>query len=176
MRVVLGLTRCGCVRSNIFYVYQAVDASLIPTISFPAFATHEEVLSSETKANVVRKLRGQYGFKRFGRDGFRTAVEDPKRRYYHKGETKVKGNAFHTRASSSFFLFFTKLNFTFQEFESIECEWPLFFIFMIIDGVFKSQPEQVEEYQNLLRPRIRLDNNGGNAIVFLRFFEKLDLS
>lgn len=32
---------------------------------------------------------------------------------------------------------------------------------MIIDGVFKSQPDQVEEYQNLLKPRIKKDMNGG---------------
>lgn len=117
---------------------KAVDASLIPTISFPAFATHEEVLSTETKANVVRKLKGQYGFKRFGRDGYKSALEDASRRFYNEGETK--------------------------EFESIENEWPLFYIFMIIDGVFKSQPEQVEEYQNLLKPRIKKDTNGDPVI------------
>lgn len=67
-----------------------MDASLIPTISFPAFATHEEVLSTETKANVVRKLKGNYGFKRFGRDGYKCALEDTSRRFYKDGETKVK--------------------------------------------------------------------------------------
>lgn len=117
---------------------KAVDASLIPTISFPAFATHEEVLSTETKANVVRKLKGQYGFKRFGRDGYKSVLEDTSRRFYKEGETK--------------------------EFEGIENEWPLFYIFMIIDGVFKSQPEQVEEYQNLLKPRIKKDTNGDPVI------------
>ncbi|XP_026281117.1 probable phosphorylase b kinase regulatory subunit beta isoform X1 [Frankliniella occidentalis] len=117
---------------------KAVDASLIPTISFPAFATHEEVLSTETKANVVRKLKGQYGFKRFGRDGYKSVLEDTSRRFYKEGETK--------------------------EFESIENEWPLFYIFMIIDGVFKSQPDQVEEYQNLLKPRIKKDMNGDPVI------------
>ena len=49
----------------------------------------------------------------------------------------------------------------FQEFEGIENEWPLFYLFMIIDGIFKSQPEQVEEYENLLKPRIKKDTNGG---------------
>lgn len=90
---------------------------------------------SETKANVVRKLRGQYGFKRFARDGFKTLVEDPSRRYYKSGEIK--------------------------DFDKIECEWPLFYIYMIIDGVFKTLPEQVEEYQNLLKARIHKDTNGG---------------
>lgn len=32
---------------------------------------------------------------------------------------------------------------------------------MIIDGVFKSLPEQVEEYQNLLKARIHKDASGG---------------
>ena len=63
--------------------------ALLPTISFPAFATHEEVLYTETKANIVRRLRGNYGFKRFRRDGFKTVLEDPQRRYYRLGETKV---------------------------------------------------------------------------------------
>ena len=51
--------------------------------------------------------------------------------------------------------------FFFQEFESIECEWPLFYIYMIIDGVFKSQNEQIEEYQTLLKSKIKRDMNGG---------------
>ncbi|XP_066991730.1 probable phosphorylase b kinase regulatory subunit beta isoform X2 [Anabrus simplex] len=117
---------------------KGVDASLIPTVSFPAFATHEEVLYAETKANVVRRLKGQYGFKRFGRDGYKCVLEDTNRRYYRTGEIK--------------------------DFENIECEWPLFYIFMIIDGVFKSSPEQVDEYQNLLKTRIKRDQNGDPII------------
>lgn len=61
----------------------------MPTISFPAFATHEELLYTETKANIVRRLKGTYGFKRFGRDGFKSVLEDPSRRYYRPGEIKV---------------------------------------------------------------------------------------
>lgn len=107
----------------------------MPTISFPAFATHEEVLYSETKANVIRRLKGNYGYKRFCRDGYKTVLEDRNRRYYNSGEIK--------------------------EFDNVECEWPLFFIFMIIDGVFKTLPEQVEEYQGLLKSKIFKDQNGG---------------
>lgn len=66
-----------------------MDAALLPTISFPAFSTHEEVLYTETKANVVRRLKGNYGFKRFGRDGYKTVLEDTDRRYYKAGEIKV---------------------------------------------------------------------------------------
>nr|CAD7396022.1 unnamed protein product [Timema poppensis] len=118
---------------------KGVDAALIPTISFPAFATHEEVLAVETKANVIRRLKGLYGFKRFNRDGYKSKLEDTTSKYYRNGETK--------------------------EFENIECEWPLFYMFMIIDGVFKAIPEQVDEYQNLLKARIKRDVNGGRFII-----------
>ncbi|GAB1864735.1 Phosphorylase b kinase regulatory subunit [Camponotus japonicus] len=117
---------------------KSVDVALLPTISFPAFATHEEILYNETKANMVGRLKGNYGFKRFGRDGYKTVLEDKQRRYYKPGEIK--------------------------DFDSIECEWPLFYIFMIIDGVFKSLPEQVEEYQNLLKARVHKDLNGDPVI------------
>lgn len=78
--------------SNIFgkvFFLQGIDSSLIPTISFPAFATHEDVLYDETKAIIIRKLKGSCGFKRFGRDGFKCKLEDTKRRYYRDGEIKV---------------------------------------------------------------------------------------
>ncbi|XP_014472659.1 PREDICTED: probable phosphorylase b kinase regulatory subunit beta isoform X2 [Dinoponera quadriceps] len=117
---------------------KSVDAALLPTISFPAFATHEEVLYNETKMNIIRRLKGNYGFRRFGRDGYKTVLEDRQRRYYKSGEIK--------------------------DFDSIENEWPLFYIFMIIDGVFKSLPEQVEEYQNLLKARVHKDQNGDPVI------------
>lgn len=38
---------------------------------------------------IVRKLKGKYGFKRFLRDGYRTALEDENRRYYKPAEIKV---------------------------------------------------------------------------------------
>ncbi|XP_059481695.1 probable phosphorylase b kinase regulatory subunit beta isoform X2 [Neocloeon triangulifer] len=109
-----------------------VDVSLLPTISFPAFASHDEHLLAKTKSNI-QKLRGKYGFKRFSRDGFKCPLEDPCQRFYKEGQTK--------------------------DFEGIECEWPLFYIYMIIDGVFRNLPEQVEEFQNLLRPRISTDSH-----------------
>ncbi|XP_049964722.1 probable phosphorylase b kinase regulatory subunit beta isoform X1 [Schistocerca serialis cubense] len=117
---------------------KGADSSLIPTVSFPAFATHEEVLYEETKANIIRRLKGSYGFRRFGRDGFKCKLEDDKRRFYNEGEIR--------------------------EFENIECEWPLFYMFMIIDGVFKTLPDQVEEYQNLLKTEIKRDTNGDPVI------------
>lgn len=119
---------------------KGVDSALMPTISFPCFATHEEVLYGETKNNIIKKLRGTHGFKRYGRDGYGCVIEDKSRKYYKTGEIK--------------------------EFENVECEWPLFYIFMIIDGVFKSLPEQVKEYQDLLKARMQVDTEILNGIFF----------
>ncbi|XP_072936893.1 probable phosphorylase b kinase regulatory subunit beta isoform X2 [Epargyreus clarus] len=117
---------------------KGVDAALLPTISFPAFATHEELLVQLTKTNILTRLQGRYGFKRFSRDGFKCVLEDPNRRYYNEGELK--------------------------EFEGIESEWPLFYVMMIIDGVFRTLPDQVEEYQKLLKSRIYMDEFGDPVI------------
>ncbi|XP_022918689.1 probable phosphorylase b kinase regulatory subunit beta isoform X2 [Onthophagus taurus] len=117
---------------------KSVDSALLPTISFPAFATHEDVLYKECKHNIVKELKGNYGFKRFVRDGYKTVVEDSNKRYYGKGET--------------------------TNFEHIECEWPLFFIFMIIDGVFKNLPDQIKKYQELLKLTIAVDQHSDPII------------
>ncbi|XP_067624234.1 probable phosphorylase b kinase regulatory subunit beta isoform X4 [Eurosta solidaginis] len=118
---------------------KGVDSSLLLTLSFPAFASHEERLVEQTKHNVITRLRGKRGFKRFIRDGFLSKLEEKNRRYYHIGELK--------------------------DFEGHECEWPLFYIQMIIDGVFKSNPEQVEEYQNELRHCLYTDANGDPVVT-----------
>ncbi|KAI8125814.1 putative phosphorylase b kinase regulatory subunit beta [Lucilia cuprina] len=118
---------------------KGVDASLLLTLSFPAFASHEDSLVEQTKHNVINRLRGRRGFKRFSRDGFLSKVEDKSRRYYHTGELK--------------------------EFEGIECEWPLFFIEMIIDGVFKNNNDQIEEYQNELRKCMYADTYGDPVVT-----------
>lgn len=59
---------------------KGVDSSLIPTLSFPAFASHEERLVDQSKENIISRLRGKYGFKRFNRDGFLSTLEDKTRR------------------------------------------------------------------------------------------------
>lgn len=65
------------------------DAALLPCITYPAFALDDEALFSQTLDKVIRKLKGKYGFKRFLRDGYRTPLEDPNRRYYKPAEIKV---------------------------------------------------------------------------------------
>lgn len=123
-----------------------VDASLLATISFPAFASEEKVLCDATLSNIVRKLKGQYGFRRFLRDGYGTVLEDPSRRFYKVGETK--------------------------EFENVENEWPMFFIFMIIDGVFRNNEEQVETYRKLLQNVVKYDHYGNPVIPMYYYVNK----
>ncbi|XP_076338400.1 putative phosphorylase b kinase regulatory subunit beta isoform X3 [Tachypleus tridentatus] len=119
------------------------DGALLPVISFPCFATHDELIYTRTKDKIMRKLQGNYGFKRYLRDGYGTVKEDTTRKYYKSGETK--------------------------QFENIECEWPIFFIFMILDGVFKGNEEQVKKYQHMLHPRLKRDKYG-DAIVPKYFY------
>lgn len=77
---------------QIFSSGQNTDAALLPTISYPAFAVDDDALYSQTLDKIVRKLGGKYGFKRFLRDGYRTANEDKNRRYYKPAEMKVGAN------------------------------------------------------------------------------------
>lgn len=114
------------------------DAALLPCISYPAFSVDDDALCSQTLDKVVRKLRGKYGFKRFLRDGYRTCNEDKNRRYYKPAEMKL--------------------------FDGIECEFPIFFIYMMIDGVFRGNKAQVKEYQDLLEPII-FQSFEGHAVI-----------
>ncbi|XP_017462867.1 PREDICTED: probable phosphorylase b kinase regulatory subunit alpha, partial [Rhagoletis zephyria] len=101
-----------------------VDASLLSIISFPAFAVESRELIKVTRDEIKTKLQGRYGCKRFLRDGYKTAREDPRRLYYEPSELKA--------------------------FENIECEWPLFYCYLILDGLFYGDDEAVEEYAEKL--------------------------
>ncbi|XP_035251166.1 phosphorylase b kinase regulatory subunit beta-like isoform X2 [Anguilla anguilla] len=114
------------------------DAALLPCITYPAFSVDDDALFSQTLDKIVRKLKGKYGFKRFLRDGYRTANEDKNRRYYKPAEMKL--------------------------FDGIECEFPIFFIYMMIDGVFRGNTAQVKEYEALLQPII-FQSYEGHAVI-----------
>ncbi|XP_065294592.2 probable phosphorylase b kinase regulatory subunit alpha [Dermacentor albipictus] len=109
-----------------------VDASLISVISFPAFAVTDAELIELTRCTIVDKLQGEYGMKRFLRDGYKTAREDRSRLYYEPWEL--------------------------QGFENIECEWPLFFCYMMIDACYRGDRDTMDEYSEMLeRLCIRTD-------------------
>jgi phosphorylase kinase alpha/beta subunit len=94
------------------------DAALLSIISYPAFALDDMELVNLTRNEILTKLQGRYGCSRFIRDGYKTAKEDPRRLHYEPWELKV--------------------------FENIECEWPLFWCYLVLDGIFYENDEQVE--------------------------------
>jgi phosphorylase kinase alpha/beta subunit len=94
------------------------DAALLSIISYPAFALNDMDLVNLTRNEILTKLQGRYGCCRFIRDGYKTAKEDPRRLHYEPWELKV--------------------------FENIECEWPLFWCYLVLDGIFYDNDEQVE--------------------------------
>ncbi|UJR13940.1 hypothetical protein I4U23_000943 [Adineta vaga] len=105
------------------------DAALLFTVSWPTFAVHEATLVENTIRKCKRKLHGAHGFKRFLRDGQFTDLESTENRFYEATEIK--------------------------KFDKNECEWPMFFAVMAIDGVFKNNQSQVDEYLAALSPILR---------------------
>ncbi|OZJ06788.1 hypothetical protein BZG36_00148 [Bifiguratus adelaidae] len=105
-----------------------VDAALLSVIGFPAFAVKDPELARFTQSQIITKLGGKYGCKRFLRDGHQTVVEDTSRLHYNANELMV--------------------------FENIESEWPLFFTYMILNGLFSGDEQQVEDYRHALEPLI----------------------
>jgi len=103
-----------------------VDAALLPTVSFPFYAVDEENLQVATVSSVVEQLEGEYGMKRFLGDGYMSCVENRSRTYYEPAEIKL--------------------------FQNIECEWPIFFVYRILDGILTKNEEQIQKYLKKLLP------------------------
>jgi len=100
------------------------DAALLSVIGFPAFAIENIELANRTRETIINKLGGNYGCKRFLLDGHQTVLEDPDRLHYEPSEMK--------------------------EFEHVESEWPLFFTYLVLDGIFRNDQKQVDEFSNKL--------------------------
>ncbi|MEM9922810.1 MAG: glycoside hydrolase family 15 protein [Cyanobacteria bacterium P01_D01_bin.50] len=101
-----------------------IDAALLSVISFPAFAVEDESLRQRTLEEIIDKLEGNYGCKRFLRDGHQTVLEDSDRLHYEPSELK--------------------------QFEHIECEWPLFYTYLLLDGLFRGEQQKIQHYQQCL--------------------------
>ncbi|KAK9761504.1 hypothetical protein K7432_013559, partial [Basidiobolus ranarum] len=116
-----------------------IDAAILSVIGFPAFAVADPSLVEKTRNDIITKLGGKYGCKRFLRDGHQSILEDTTRLYYNAHELEI--------------------------FEHIECEWPLFFTYLILDGLFLGDDELVERYKDAIEPlivdSIELEHFGG---------------
>uniref|UniRef100_A0A4W6CGU4 Phosphorylase b kinase regulatory subunit n=1 Tax=Lates calcarifer TaxID=8187 RepID=A0A4W6CGU4_LATCA len=111
-----------------------IDAGLLSVISFPAFAVEDADLVGITKSEIISKLQGRFGCCRFIRDGYHCPKEDPSRLHYDPAELKL--------------------------FENIECEWPVFWTYLILDGIFAGDQVQVQEYREALEGILIRGKNG----------------
>jgi len=119
-----------------------VDSALLSVISYPAFAVEDKELVERTKKEVITKLQGEYGLKRFLRDGHQTVLEDKSRIWYEPWELK--------------------------KFENIESEWPLFYTYLYLDGLFTGNAEQTAEYRDRLE-KVAVVVNGIKLLPELYF-------
>ncbi|MEB3288370.1 MAG: glycoside hydrolase family 15 protein [Leptolyngbya sp.] len=126
-----------------------VDAALLSVISFPAFAVEDAALVRQTRQKIVDKLQGNYGCKRFLRDGHQTVIEDTTRLHYEPEELR--------------------------QFEHIECEWPLFFTYLWLDSLFFGDQDQMAFYQGRLAA-LEVERDGVGLLPELYYVpaDKLD--
>lgn len=115
-----------------------LDSGLLSIISYPAFAVDDPQLIAKTRDTIVNKLQGKYGCKRFLRDGHKTPREDPNRLYYEPWELRM--------------------------FENIECEWPLFFCYLILDYCFQGDKKNISEYMHKLE-QVMIRKDDGIKLV-----------
>ncbi|VDN96538.1 unnamed protein product [Rodentolepis nana] len=116
------------------------DAALLGIISYPGFAVADEALIERTRNTILSKLLGSYGCIRFLRDGYKTAREDSNRLHYEPWELRM--------------------------FDGIECQWPLFFTYLVIGACFDDNFELAKKYMDQLEqivlrkkiPRERCDD------------------
>ena len=101
-----------------------VDAALLSVTGFPAFSVDDEGLRETTEQRIVARLEGRYGCKRFLLDGHQAANEDPHRLHYEPHELK--------------------------QFKDIECEWPLFFAYLLLNHLFAGRASEAEAYRQRL--------------------------
>ncbi len=119
-----------------------VDSALLSVIGFPAFAIGDEDLVTKTRDEILQKLGGNYGCKRFLWDGHQTAIEDPHRLYYEHSEL--------------------------ANFEHIESEWPLFFSYLYINALFNENEATAKYYREKIES-IMVEVDGAKLIPELYY-------
>ncbi|MEN9580022.1 MAG: hypothetical protein RJA70_3031, partial [Pseudomonadota bacterium] len=118
------------------------DAALLSIIGYPAYAVQDEALLTQVRSDIVTKLAGRYGLKRFLRDGHQTVVEDEGRTYYEAQELK--------------------------QFEHIESEWPLFDAYLYLDAVLRGELTEAQRYHDLLTTAL-VERNGQKLLPELYY-------
>jgi phosphorylase kinase alpha/beta subunit len=114
-------------------ISKETDAAILSITGFPAFAVDNQDLRTKTEAIICEKLQGQYGCKRFLLDGHQTVIEDSHRQYYDPHELK--------------------------QFTNIECEWPLFFTYLLLNKLCTGDNDTALQYREKLESLL-VEQNG----------------
>lgn len=121
------------------------DSALLSIIGFPAFAVADKVLAGKTRDDILAKLGGNYGCKRFLWDGHQTLLEESSRLYYEHSEL--------------------------ANFEHVESEWPLFFTYLYIHALFEGNHTTAEHYRKKIES-LMVDADGVGLIPELYYVPK----
>lgn len=118
-------------------ISKEVDSAVLSVTGFPAFAVDNQQLRAKTESLIIEKLQGKYGCKRFLLDGHQTIIEDQQRLHYEPHELK--------------------------QFMNIECEWPLFFCYLLLNNLFAGKLDEASQYRSLLEDLL-VKQNGQSLI------------
>lgn len=102
------------------------DAALLSIIGYPAYAVDDPEIQKRTKEKILKKLVGNYGCKRFLLDGHQSVIEDTSRLHYEPYELR--------------------------QFEHIESEWPLFFVYLYLDALMRNDREESRMWKEKIDP------------------------
>ena len=114
-------------------ISKEVDSAVLSITGFPAFSIDNQAIRAKTEALICEKLEGRYGCKRFLLDGHQTVIEDSKRLHYDPHELK--------------------------QFMHIECEWPLFFTYLLLNNLCSGNTEAALDYRKKLEGLL-VEQNG----------------
>jgi len=110
-----------------------VDSACLAVIGYPAWAVDSPSLVQRTRHKIRQDLGGPYGYKRFRRDGHQTVIEDHTRLHYQREEL--------------------------AQFESIECEWPLFIAYELVTACCEGRWAEAWSWRDQL-DRLAVDVEG----------------
>lgn len=57
-----------------------------------------------------------------------------------------------------------------KNFENIECSWPVFCCFLIIDGIFKNNEKQLVEYKDMLFNNLLLKETKYGDLIMPQYY------
>ena len=110
------------------------DAALLAIIGYPGFSIVEKKLRKLTRETLLSELEGVRGCKRFYCDGLGSVLEGSSHRLYSRGEA--------------------------MKYESVECEWPIFYLFSAIDAMFQGDSADTMMYMDKVEKCMRVTNYG----------------